>query len=1233
MNTLTKILTLFTALLCLTLTSEAQQRSMEDVISIIENSAPQLLGNSQNAFKSKSFGQKQSLVVASSQAKGLESLYANGQSEAFYIYNAQGGGFMLISADERMQPILGYADSGTFDTDSLPPNLKAWLQNYVDEANALTSTSTTATSSARSKTFGAKSTTVGPLVAAQWGQSYPYNMKCPTLSTGLRAVTGCVATAMAQIMYKYKKPTTGIGSNSYTTATNNIAMSLDFTSVTFDWDKMKDTYSYTEDDETEDAIAELMLACGVAVNMDYNTASGSTIRYMMNGLLNHFGYDKDMAIASKDYMQLDDWHTTLIKQLDNGCPLPVSATTAEGAGHAFVIDGYKFDDAEYPYYHINWGWNGSENGYFLMSNMATWDYTFSKNISVIINVKPDDGTQDLPTYMQAVEITPSSQSVDLTKNQKLTIDVNTLINQSCQNFSGNIVFCLEDAQGTDYDLYTMSVSDLEPFNYYNSNNVQCKIPSSITTGDYYLKAYSIPTGSTTRYPVTMGNDPGTISITNAENVYFPTVMAQKVDATIDANNFSITASGIMNGDMDTSFKGSLQMAVADYTDDFVTIFGNNNALSKTLNYLSYTTTEYTFSGTLPTTVGNGAYKLYLGANQTGYSYWGYVQKYTVTDGYIKDFGKEASTKFWVKEDGSVTLTAPYTVGDVNHDGYINIADLDRLNKLNTMGYTTKDLTYWTADLNEDGKLSDEDITALMTSVKDNTTFKSNSGAANLVSAGVIEHGNSPYLIICLNNATDQYHALQLDLTLPTGLAVSDGAAVSFSSRAEDYTGTISNNRLLIYSTSVSSFSGAEGAIACIPLSYTSSPAAGSITLSNIVLSGNEGSNAVSASDVTVAVSEDLPNLADAIAKAETYPLGDKLGQYTANDGFADALAAAQALGSSATVFDEFAAIPTIATDGLVFNTPAKGQLIHIKDNNGKYMTCRNNTTSNRIEFTDTKDEATIFCYYDGNRLVAYKTGCFVSNDGTYPTNTTEVTADNASLNYSIIPSTATIGKYLIAFGDGTHYMSAGGDAKTFSSASEITDTDYDFTLEEADGVKVTISSQGMSTFYSPVALEIPTGVKVYTGEYDSVNNTIKLTALRDIIPANTGVLLEGTADTEVTFATASAADETTTSCLSGNVPSAATLTSTNVYTLQVVSGTLGFYRYTGESLNGFKAYFATNSSSPGFAIIKDGDEAEGIHAASTASDGTSTIFDLSGNAVTTPLKGQIYIIDGKKVKK
>ncbi len=1008
---------------------------------------------------------------------------------------------------------------------------------------------------------------------------------------------------------------------------------------------MKDSYSSNEADETVQTIANLMLSCGVAVNMDYDTESAASLYNMMSGLLTYFGYDSDMVSVARDYMPVDDWHSMLLAQLDNQCPLPISATSTKGYGHAFIIDGYRIDGDNYPYYHINWGWNGKDNGYFLMSDMTPASYvddTFSRGVEAIINVRPDNSTEELQSFLQIASFMPSAQSVDFTKNEKLSFSLEHLVNQSCRTFNGSLVVSLTDEDGNSTDVFIMPVKNLDSHYFIPTYTLQCDISSAMKSGDYTVSVHAVPQGSSTRCPITMGNDPGVISITNDESIFFPSVMTQDIAVTADkSNNMTLTASTIMNTRKDTEFCGSLQMAVADYTGSLITTFGKVRSIRDGLAYLSYRADNFTFSGTLPSTIQDGAYRLYLGANQSGYSNWSYVQKYTLDGGYISQLGLDAYTRFWV-HGGKAVLNAPFATGDVNHDGYVDITDLSKLARLHGSGYTTHDLTFWSADLNEDGILDGNDIPALTTCVLNATDFKDNSSAGKLLSAEIIEHCGTPYLIIGLNNPASQFNALQFDLDLPDGLETADDAVLTLSSRAENHSGTVGNRRVLVFSPSDDSFTGTEDAIASLPLKFTDSETLDGATLSlrNIVLSDSRECAAVSADNVTVDLQESLPGLADAIAKVDAYPRGDKLGQYHADESFDKAIEEARTLAyaTGADILKVKDAIAAISTDNMVINTPSDGQFIRIKDSEGNYMTCRN-TGDNRIGFSSAKDDATIFCYYGGSRLVAYQTGFFAGNTGGTdycPVNTAEVTDDNASLYYGFLSSSVSIGKYLVAFGDGSRYMSAGGNAGTFSSPSGITDTDYDFTLEETDAVSVTIGDEGMSTLFSPVALEIPANTKVYTGHYNSEDNTIGLTALHGAIPANTGVLLEGEPNTVCILAPATAVGETATSCLAGSVP---TINRTaDAYTLQMVDGRLGFFRYTGATLNGFTAFFPAGSASPsaetgkGFAIVKDDDDADGIHGMA-APVGKGIVYDLSGKAVASPVKGGIYIIDGKKIRK
>jgi hypothetical protein len=336
---------------------------------------------------------------------------------------------------------------------------------------------------------------------------------------------------------------------------------------------------------------------------------------------------------------------------------------------------------------------------------------------------------------------------------------------------------------------------------------------------------------------------------------------------------------------------------------------------------------------------------------------------------------------------------------------------------------------------------------------------------------------------------------------------------------------------------------------------------------------------------------------------------------------------------TATADEVAAAIAAISPSSLTINMPAKYQFIRIKDSAGNYMTS-SNTTDNKISFSSTEDESSIFCY-TGSALIAYKTGyfasCSTSNSKTFPCNATTVATESNETLYHIHASSLSKGKYLVSFGGDTRFMYTAANAGDFSGgATAVNNTGYEFTLEEVESVPVTITDAGMGTLYSPMALTIPDGVKAYTGTLDTENSCIKLTALEGTIPANTGVIIEGEAKSYDFATTTSTTSSDDTNCITGSTPGITCVS--NAYTLQKVNNELGFYKYSGTNLGGFKAYLVNNnsSSSKGYKIVKDTDPT-GINGVETEGIADGKYYDLQGKIVTTPLKNQIYILNGKKV--
>lgn len=290
-----------------------------------------------------------------------------------YIFNADPG-FVVMAADDCARPILGYSLTDRFDTDNMPKNMRWWLQQYSDEIqwgieNGIQPDNSTATEwnclKEGIQTRGQSEVVVSPLIDTRWNQGDPYNMYCPNNS-----VTGCVATAMAQVMKYWDYPEQGQGNHSYTPEMHPEygELSVDFSATTYDWNNMTNTYGASSTDVQKQAVATLMYHCGVSVDMNYDpTSSGAAGALVPLSLVNYFKYASSATFLSKDNYTNDQWIALLKLELDERRPVfyvgsyekIVNNETVTG-GHAFVCDGYRTDD----YFHFNWGWGGVKDNYF-----------------------------------------------------------------------------------------------------------------------------------------------------------------------------------------------------------------------------------------------------------------------------------------------------------------------------------------------------------------------------------------------------------------------------------------------------------------------------------------------------------------------------------------------------------------------------------------------------------------------------------------------------------------------------------------------------------------------------------------------------------------------------------------------------------------------------------------------------------------------------------------------------
>ena len=300
------------------------------------------------------------------------------ESDCFYVFNAgEDAGYVIISGDDRTPDVLGYSDSGTFDAEAMPENMKAWLDDYAGQIRHLQQNS--ALKAAQVPTHPA----VPVLMSCTWNQGDPYNQKCPVFfdeSKYGRCVTGCVATAMAQVMYYYKYPeSTTQTIPGYTCRTNHqeylgtntpsyvVVPEVPVTKL--DWANMLDTYKGGETAAQQSAVATLMLAAGTSLNMNYsNESSGTDCAYMKSALTTYFDYDKNMFFMFRNTYTAKQWDEYMYREIAAFRPVLYSGQSA-GGGHAFVLDGYDGQG----YYHVNWGWGGIHNGFFLLSILTPAD--------------------------------------------------------------------------------------------------------------------------------------------------------------------------------------------------------------------------------------------------------------------------------------------------------------------------------------------------------------------------------------------------------------------------------------------------------------------------------------------------------------------------------------------------------------------------------------------------------------------------------------------------------------------------------------------------------------------------------------------------------------------------------------------------------------------------------------------------------------------------------------------
>lgn len=424
----------------------------------------------------------------------------NGQNvnSGYYIFNnGTNDGFVIVACNDCIAPVIGYSMTGTLDANNIPTNMKGWLEIYKKQ---IASSDEQIISSEISKQKSRHA--IEPIIQTSWGQGNPYNSLCPEIM-GSRTVTGCVSTAMAQVINYHKYPDTTNPIPSYSINYNNLDKwtSEELPGVQFDWNNMLPEYNGNNYNEKERiAVATLIKYAGHSVKTIYNGYSSSAkASDCEDALRDYFKFDHRLRRVSRsNTAQVEDWEDIIYKELESNRPVLYFATTTTNKyGHAFVCDGY---DGE-GYFHINWGWDGTCDGYFRLQALnpngqgtgGSNDLEgYSSNQEIIIGIQPTREHDDLFVADRLTTVSITSDAENHLRSGNGTFNIKLKLSLQNTSDTASTYHCCIGIFDKDSLLQmgnssTINLKSYETATYYNFKQTGFK---GITDGKYQLKVLS-----------------------------------------------------------------------------------------------------------------------------------------------------------------------------------------------------------------------------------------------------------------------------------------------------------------------------------------------------------------------------------------------------------------------------------------------------------------------------------------------------------------------------------------------------------------------------------------------------------------------------------------------------------------------------------------------------------------------------------------------------------------------
>lgn len=437
-------------------------------------------------------------VVATSEvtAEARARLASSTFSPAFYVFNAEDGqGFVIISGDDEMPEVVAYSYTGHFDATKMHPGLVDMLDYYTEVVNDVRAGETTVEKTIPSV---AAAKAVNPLCATQWGQEEPYNALCPK-KDGVVCPVGCVATAMAQIMYHFAWPKVGTGSSRYASGITGVGViSSNFAEHHYAWETMGKT---TEDNlvspEASKAVAQLSYDCGIATRMEYDPeGSGTNDDRAMEALYTYFSYKASTLDLKRRacYATQEEWNALVRAELDANRPVLYAGFSESGGGHEFIIDGYDVKGN----FHVNWGWDGNADAYYsiITLNPSRTGYSFSNAQSMVCGFEPDESGEDKTPRQWRIymyeQSTVDVESVEL--GTAFTVHVGRFYNYSRTAHTWTRGVALYDLNGNQLSVLSSKKNSNytdQYLSYYGPSvplSVSATIPKDIADGEYVLRA-------------------------------------------------------------------------------------------------------------------------------------------------------------------------------------------------------------------------------------------------------------------------------------------------------------------------------------------------------------------------------------------------------------------------------------------------------------------------------------------------------------------------------------------------------------------------------------------------------------------------------------------------------------------------------------------------------------------------------------------------------------------------